>query len=131
MPLRMIVRCLIVFVCLATFVSPAAAQRARAVADRPMKHARALRVPRGRVVVDGWIIEYAIPFKSLRFPRADIQLWGLNIVRVERRTNEISAWNFVPRSFPLSKPSFAGVLEGIEGVKPGRDVRVKPFGIAG
>jgi para-aminobenzoate synthetase / 4-amino-4-deoxychorismate lyase len=84
---------------------------------------------RTSVVDDGWIIEYGIPFKSLRFPKADVQLWGLNIVRVERRTNEISAWNFVPRSFPLSKPSFAGVLEGIEGVKPGRDIRIKPFGI--
>ena len=81
------------------------------------------------VADNGWIVEYAIPFRSLRFPRRDTQIWGLNVVRLIRRTNEITTWSFVPRSFPLSKPSFAGTLEGIKGVKPGRDLRVKPFGL--
>ena len=82
------------------------------------------------IVKDGWIVEYSIPFRSLRFPRRDTQVWGLNVVRLIRRTNEITLWNFVPRSFALSKPSFAGTLEGITGVKPGRDLRVKPYGLA-
>lgn len=81
------------------------------------------------IVENGWVVEYSIPFRSLRFPRKDSQVWGLNVVRLIRRTNEITLWNFVPRSFPLSKPSFAGTLEGIQGVKPGRDLRVKPYGL--
>src|SRR5262245_56465211 len=116
------------------FTLPKAAWRDSQVADDGRANNQswdAVWDVRTSVVEDGWIIEYGIPFKSLRFPKTDVQRWGLNAVRVERRTNEISAWNFVPRSFPLSKPSFAGVLEGIEGVKPGRDIRVKPFGVAG
>ena len=85
---------------------------------------------RTSVVKDGWMVEYGIPFRTLRFPRRDTQLWGMNIVRLIRRTNEITTWSFVPRSFPLSKPSFAGTLAGISGVKPGRDFRVKPYGLA-
>ena len=81
------------------------------------------------VVENGWVVEYSIPFRSLRFPRRDAQVWGLNVVRLIRRSNEITLWNFVPRSFPLSKPSFAGTLEGIHGVKPGRDLRLKPYGV--
>jgi len=78
-------------------------------------------------VPEGWIVELRIPFKTLRFPDQHEQHWGLNLVRIVRRTNELSLWSFVPRPFALSKISFGGALEGIAGVRPGRNIRIKPF----
>ena len=78
----------------------------------------------------GWAMEMAVPFKTLRFPDRDTQLWGLNILRVIRRKNEITFWSPVPRQFTQFKVSYAGVLEGISGVRPGRNLRIKPFAIS-
>lgn len=74
-----------------------------------------------------WYVEQAIPFKQLRFPRQDEQTWGLQIFRLIRHTNEQTIWSPTPRQFNQFKTSYAGVLEGIRGVRPGRDIRFKPF----
>ncbi|MEP7116442.1 MAG: DUF5916 domain-containing protein [Acidobacteriota bacterium] len=74
-----------------------------------------------------WYVEEAIPFKQLRFPRQDEQVWGLQLFRLIRHTNEQTVWSPTPRNFNQFKTSFAGVLEGISGVTPGRNIRVKPF----
>ena len=74
-----------------------------------------------------WYVEQAVPFKQLRFPRQDQQVWGLNIFRLIRHTNEQTIWNPVPRQFNQFKTSYAGRLEGLSGVRPGRNIRVKPF----
>jgi hypothetical protein len=74
----------------------------------------------------GWTMEMAIPFKTLRFPNRDVQVWGLNLLRVIRRRNEVAVWSTVPRQFTERKVSYAGLLEGIAGVRPGRNLRVKP-----
>jgi hypothetical protein len=79
-------------------------------------------------VEDGvWTVEEAVPFKQLRFPRKDQQVWGLQLFRLVRHTNEQTIWNPTPRQFNQFKTSFAGVLDGIHGVKPGRNIRIKPF----
>lgn len=44
----------------------------------------------------GYSVELAIPFKSLRFPNADSQVWGLQIKRDIPRKNEEIYWH--PRS---------------------------------
>jgi len=76
---------------------------------------------------DAWYIEEAIPFKQLRFPRADSQIWGLNIRRLIRHKNENTFWSHIPRQFGPTKTTFSGYLDGIERVRPGRNIRVKPF----
>jgi hypothetical protein len=78
-------------------------------------------------VADGWTMEMAIPFKTLRFPERDTQVWGLNVSRIIRRKNEITTWSPVPRQFTELKVSYAGVLDGIRDVRPGRNLRVKPY----
>ena len=82
-------------------------------------------------VPGGWTMEMAIPFRTLRFPRRDRQRWGLNIVRVLRRRNEVAVWSPVPRQFTERKVSYAGLLEGIDRVRAGRSLRVKPALVAG
>lgn len=74
-----------------------------------------------------WYVEEAIPFKQLRFPQRDDQLWGLQIFRLIRHSNEATIWNPTPRQFNQFKSSYEGVLEGIRGVRPARNIRVKPF----
>ena len=76
---------------------------------------------------NGWIVEYAIPFKTLRFPRSESQLWGLSMMRLIRRKNEVTMWTPIPRQFNQFRMSYAGVLDGISGVKPGLNLRLKPF----
>lgn len=78
-----------------------------------------------------WHFEQAIPFKQLRFPRSDRQVWGLNIRRLIRHKNENTFWSHIPRQFGPTKTTFSGYLDGIESVRPGRNIRVKPFVIGG
>jgi hypothetical protein len=78
-------------------------------------------------VEGGWIVEYGIPFKTLRFPRDDDQLWGLSMMRLIRRKNEVTMWTPIPRQFNQFRMSYGGELRGISGVKPGLNLRVKPF----
>jgi hypothetical protein len=78
-------------------------------------------------LADGWTMEMAIPFKTLRFPDRDAQVWGLNVLRIIRRKNEITTWSPVPRQFTELKVSYAGVLDGIRDVRPGRNLRLKPY----
>ena len=73
-----------------------------------------------------WTMEMAIPFRSLRFPEREAQAWGVNIVRVIRRKNEVAVWSPVPRQFREQKVSYAGLLDGLRAVRPGRQVSVKP-----
>lgn len=74
-----------------------------------------------------WHFEQAIPFKQLRFPRSDQQIWGLNIRRLIRHKNENTFWSHIPRQFGPTKTTFSGYLDGIEDVRPGRNIRFKPF----
>jgi uncharacterized protein DUF5916 len=74
-----------------------------------------------------WYVEISIPFKQLRFPQGDDQVWGLQIFRLIRHSNESTLWSPTPRQFNQFKMSYAGVLEGITGVERARNIRVKPF----
>ena len=83
-----------------------------------------------RVTEAGWTAEIAIPFRTLRFSGADTQTWGVNFLRRVRRRNEESLWAPLPRIYPLSRVSMAGTLEGLQGVRPGKDLRLKPYALA-
>ena len=91
-----------------------------------------------RTTAQGWQAEVAIPFSTLRFDPAQ-NVWGLNVRRVVRRTNEESYWapigreigpRAVSRMYAAHWVSLAGDLAGISGVKPGRRLDVKPFVLA-
>ncbi len=83
----------------------------------------------------GWVIEMAIPFKSLRYQPGTDQVWGINLRRVVRWKNEWSYLAQVPRALTtfrgLLKISSAGTLEGLQ-VPSGRsNAEVKPFVLGG
>jgi hypothetical protein len=80
----------------------------------------------GRVLDDGWSVEVAIPFASLRFPRAGSIDVGVNVVRVFGRSGEQASW--APRR--IGHPCDIcqqGVLTGISGIERGRTVDFLPY----
>ena len=74
----------------------------------------------------GWSAEFAIPFKTLRFPRKSVQEWGVNFQRNIRYNNEVAYWAPLPRQFNLYRVSLAGTLEGIEVPDP-RNLKIMPY----
>jgi hypothetical protein len=79
----------------------------------------------------GWIAEFEVPFKTVRFSRSPAQEWGFNMTRAVRSVNETSNWAPIPIRFSGTRASLAGTLRGIESIRQGRNVNVKPFIVAG
>ena len=83
-----------------------------------------------RIGEDGWYAEIEIPFKTLKFGPEAMQTWGINFQRRLRRKNENSYWSPLRRIHQLSRVSMAGTVEGLQGLKPGANLRVKPYALA-
>ena len=76
----------------------------------------------------GWSAEFAIPFRTLRFPARTQQLWGVNFQRNLPRRNETAYWASLPRQYNLYRVSMAGQLEGL--VTPAgnaRNLQLTPY----
>ena len=58
---------------------------------------------------DRWVVEIAIPFKTLRFKQGT-QNWKVNFGRVDLKRNEKSTWKPVPRNFAMRSLAFTGDL---------------------
>jgi hypothetical protein len=79
---------------------------------------------------DGWYAEIRIPFRTLRFDDRDAQVWGINFERKLRRLNEDSYWSPLPRIYDIQRVSLAGTLDGMAGLRPGKDLRIKPYALS-
>ena len=66
---------------------------------------------------NGWYAEFKIPYSALRFPKKEIQTWGLNFYRRIFNLNEIYTWNYVDRSVG-SYSEYLGTLKGIQNIDP-------------
>ncbi|MCZ6819060.1 MAG: DUF5916 domain-containing protein [Calditrichaeota bacterium] len=85
-------------------------------------------------IPEGWSAEFAIPFRSLRYPKgADDQPWGINIFRIVQRKNEESLWRAWSRDNEgFERVSRAGHLYGMVDLpRTGINLEVKPFGLTG
>ena len=82
---------------------------------------------RTKMTDQGWQAEFSIPFRTLRFPSQESQVWGINFGRRIRRKNERTTWSPVPVPYRLYRVSLAGTLDGINGVRQGRNLYVKPY----
>ena len=80
-----------------------------------------------RIVETGWYAEIRIPFRTLKFRPSEVQAWGVNFERKLRRLNEESFWSPLPRIYELERVSLAGTVDGLRGLRPGRNLRVKPY----
>lgn len=81
---------------------------------------------RGRITDQGWQVEVAIPFSSLRFPVKSIQEWRATFWRNRPRSDrEKSTWAAIDRDVPCFPCQF-GTLIGFENAKPGSRLEVLP-----
>ena len=74
----------------------------------------------------GWVVEIEIPYFALRFPKQEIQTWGVNFFRNIQSKRERSYWNFVDKSVQ-GFINQAGTLEGIVGVEPPLRLSLLPY----
>ncbi len=81
----------------------------------------------------GWVMEAALPFKSLRYRGAGPQVWGFQARRVNRWKNESSYLTPLSAAQGLRghfRASLAATLVGIDAPPASRLFEVKPYGIA-
>jgi len=74
----------------------------------------------------GWLAEMKIPYTQLRFAKAEQYRWGLQVGRILYRLDELSLWQPIPMDAP-GWVSLFGDLNGINGVKPKREVELLPY----
>jgi len=81
---------------------------------------------------EGWTTEIIIPWRTLRFPNKQEQVWGFNVEREVAHKQERSFWKPVGHSwYARYKLSEAGTLVGLQGAKPGGRFHIAPYVIAG
>src|SRR6266404_1257590 len=81
---------------------------------------------KGMLTSDGWTLEVAIPFKSLRYEAGNGKLWGIDVWRnIDRFNDEIDSW--MPNSRDISSQlSQEGHLTGLEGISTERTLEIIP-----
>ena len=80
----------------------------------------------------GWTVEMAIPFRSLRYPAPGAQVWGVQMRRVVRGTNEFSYLTPMPAAFTqraIVRVSQAGTLLGLEAPPASLNLELKPYAL--
>lgn len=75
---------------------------------------------------DGWTVEMKIPYISLRFAKKENQDWGLQILRLIRRTNESCFWNPVDPNVNGFVNQF-GDFRGLENLQPPLRLSFAPY----
>ena len=87
----------------------------------------------GRVTADGWVLEVAIPFTTIRFSDAEAPEMGVAFYRAIRRKNEDVFWPHIPQRFRsgIFQVSQYATLTGLQELRRGRHIELKPYGIAG
>ena len=83
---------------------------------------------RGKVTSRGYLVWLAIPFKSLRFPSTEKQIWGVILYRGIRRKNEDSFWPHISRRMQ-GRLGQAATLYGLEGISPSHNIELIPYGL--
>ena len=81
---------------------------------------------RTRIADDGWVVEMAIPFKSLRF-KPGLTAWGMNVERHIKRRNETSRWAGARRDVWITNLAVAGRLEGLPAIQQGKGLDIRPY----
>jgi Domain of unknown function (DUF5916) len=84
----------------------------------------------GTINDDCWIVEFCVPFSSIRFPVADEQVWKVEFWRNRPRgSREQYSWAAYDRDEPCW-PCKWGTVRGIKGIKPGQGLELLPAFVA-
>lgn len=81
---------------------------------------------KGMITSDGWTLEVAIPFKSLRYEAGKGKLWGIHIWRnIDRFNDEMDSWMPVSRDIS-SQLVQEGHITGLENISTERTLEIIP-----
>jgi hypothetical protein len=80
---------------------------------------------KGRLTADGYEVEVRIPFKTLRFPKAERQAWGLHVTRMQQWNAHEDSWAPARRA-AASFLSQGGTLDGLTELKRGLVLDLTP-----
>lgn len=81
---------------------------------------------KGVLTDDGFTIEAAVPFKSLRYEAGKNKNWGMSIFRrVKYNNNEYNSWMPMNRSIS-GYLNQAGKITGLEGISTTRQLEINP-----
>ena len=89
---------------------------------------------RAERTADGWTLEMAIPFKSLRYGDEAEPVWGINLHRFVRWKNEHSHLSPIAASFGREGVYRVSQAATLTGLRPGtgtRHLELKPYAISG
>jgi len=81
---------------------------------------------RTRRTQQGWVAEFAIPFKSLSFPAGE-DVWGFNVARNIYRKLEDIRWSGARLETQFLQVSEAGEITNLGGLTQGIGLDVRPF----
>jgi hypothetical protein len=82
---------------------------------------------------NGWTVEVAIPFKSLRYRGSGPQTWGINLRRLVKWKNEFSYLSLVPAALGtggISRMASAATVVGLETPAQSKNLELKPYVVA-
>jgi hypothetical protein len=74
---------------------------------------------------EGWFAEIRIPLKSLRFPEAAIQDWGIQVYRRIQRNDFNESWAPIDNNV-ANQLTQAGTLSGLRDLDPGMFLQFQP-----
>jgi hypothetical protein len=81
---------------------------------------------KGTLTPDGFTIEIAIPFKSLRYEAGKDKKWGIQIFRrFKDNNNELDSWMPLTRG-ESSTLNQSGHITGLEGIETARQLEINP-----
>jgi hypothetical protein len=84
---------------------------------------------KSRIIENGWSAELRIPFKTLSF-KPGLTVWGINVERYIPRKQETIRLSGTTRDSIFNNPMEAASLKGIEGVKQGKGITFRPYGLS-
>ena len=80
---------------------------------------------KGRLTAYGYEVEVRVPFKSLKYPSAEVQTWALNVVRIVQHSGHEDSWAPAKRA-SLSFLGQSGKVTGLTDLRRGLVVDVTP-----
>jgi len=80
---------------------------------------------KGRLTADGYEVEVRIPFKTLRFPSAARQAWGIHVTRMQQWNAHEDSWAPARRA-AASFLAQAGTLDGLTELRRGLVLDLTP-----
>ena len=78
------------------------------------------------IVDDGWVAEVYIPYSEIRFPKKNVQEWGLQIEREFRRARTRYSWSHVDNTKGYYS-IYDGEVYGIENVETPTRLSFQPY----